>query len=162
MRAGPSLLPVHSATVLPEWIDGNGHMNLAYYVLVFDAATDLLCDVAGLSAAHRQQTRTGVFAAETHILYRAELLLGDQVRVCSQVVGADAKRIHLAHEMLRGNDPVAQQEVMLLHVSLDTRRVAPFPPDIQAQVSALAAAHARLPRPGWLGRRLAMPAAAPA
>ena len=162
MRAGPSPFPVHSATVLPEWIDGNGHMNLAYYVLVFDAATDLLCDAAGLGAAHRHRTRTGVFAAETHILYRAELLLGDQVQVQSQIVGADAKRIHLAHELLRGDDPVAQQEVMLLHVSLDTRRVTPFPPDIQAQVSALASAHARLPRPDWLGRSLSMPAAAPA
>ena len=136
-------------------------MNLAYYVLVFDGATDLACDAAGLGVAHRRETRTGVFAAETHILYRAELLLGDHVRVQSQVVGADHKRVHIAHEMRRGGDTVAQQELMLLHVNLDTRRVTPFPPKVLAQVSALAASHARLPQPDWLGRRLAMPAAAP-
>lgn len=152
----------HAAVVRPEWIDDNGHMNLAYYVLVFDGATDLLCEAAGFGAAHRRTSRTGVFAAETHILYRAELLLGDEVRVRSQVIGADAKRIHLAHEMLRQDLPVAHQELMLLHVSLDTRRVVPFPPGVAAQVSALAAAHALLPRPAWLGRRVAMPAAAPA
>ncbi len=137
-------------------------MNLAYYVLVFDAATDLLCEAIGFGAAHRRNARTGVFVAETHTLYRTELLLGDQVRVWSQVIGADAKRIHLAHEMLRGDAPAAHQELMLLHVSLDTRRVAPFPPEVAAQVSAIATAHALLPRPGWLGRRVAMPAAAPA
>ncbi len=153
--------PVHAATVLPEWLDGNGHMNLAYYVLVFDAATDLLCEAAGFDDPHRRRTRTGVFAAETHILYRAELLLGDQVQVRPYVAAADAKRIHLAHEMLRGPEVVACQEIMLLHVSLDTRRTLPFPPGIAANLAALAA-HARHPRPDWLGRRVAMPAAPPA
>ena len=154
MTTGPSLSREYSATVRPEWIDDNGHMNLAYYVLVFDGATDLICEAVSLGAAHRRASRTSVFAAETHILYRAELLLGDQVSVRSQLIATDAKRIHLAHEMHRANEPVAFQEVMLLHVSLDTRRVTPFPPDILAQVSSLAADHATLPRPPWLGRRL--------
>jgi len=154
MTTGPSVFEDHSATVRPEWIDDNGHMNLAYYVLVFDGATDLICEAMSLGAAHRQNSRISVFAAETHILYRAELLLGDQVRVRSQIIAADAKRIHLAHEMHRADEPAAFQEVMLLHVSLDTRRVTPFPPDILAQVSSLAAHHANLPRPAWLGHRL--------
>ena len=154
MTTGPSLSQGYSATVRPEWIDDNGHMNLAYYVLIFDGATDLICEAISLGAAHRQASRTSVFAAETHILYRAELLLGDQVSVRSQLIATDAKRIHLAHEMHRANEPVAFQEVMLLHVSLDTRRVTPFPPDILAQVSSLAADHATFPRPAWLGRRL--------
>ena len=149
--AGPA------APVRREWIDGNGHMNLAYYVLVFDWGTDALCDALGLDARHRQRTRTGVFAAETHILYRAELLLGDTAQVRSQVAGADGKRLHLAHEMLRGAEVVATQEVMLLHVDLATRRVTPFPPEIATRLSAMAAAHAALPRPPWLGRRIAMP-----
>ncbi|HEY0204242.1 MAG TPA: thioesterase family protein [Acetobacteraceae bacterium] len=154
MRAGLSPFKDHSATVLPEWIDDNGHMNLAYYVLVFDGATDVVCEAVGLGATHRRQTRTSVFAVETHILYRAELLLGDHVTVHSQIIAADAKRMHLAHEMHRNGDAVAFQEVMLLHVSLNTRRATPFPPGITAQVSALAADHAKLPRPAWLGRRL--------
>jgi acyl-CoA thioester hydrolase len=111
------------AVVRPEWLewlewsDGNGHMSLACYVLVFDAATDLLCEAIGFGAAHRRSARTGVFVAN-HILYRTELLLGDQVCVRPQVVGADAKRIHLAHGMLRGDAPAAHQELMLLHLSV--------------------------------------------
>ena len=154
MKAGPSLFVNYSAAVLPEWTDDNGHMNLAYYVLVFDGATDVICEAVNLGAAHRQDTRTSVFAAETHILYRAELLLGDQVRVRSQLIAADAKRIHLAHEMHRNGHAIAFQEVMLLHVSLDTRRVTPFQPEVMARVFALAADHATLSRPTWLGRRL--------
>jgi len=63
-------------------MDGNGRMNLACRVLVFDAATDLLCKAMGFGAAHRRSARTGVFVAD-HILHRTELLLGDQVRVRS-------------------------------------------------------------------------------
>ena len=150
------------ARVRPEWIDENGHMNLAFYVTVFDGATDLLWDAIGLGQPYRHATGDGTFAVETHILYRAELLLGDTASVSTQILGADAKRLHLAHEMRRSLDLIAQQEIMLLHVSLATRRVTPFPRDTEAQVLAAAAAHAALPRPDWVGRQIAMPTAAPA
>lgn len=162
MSSLPAPFTGHAARVCPEWIDENGHMNLAFYVTVFDGATDLLWDAIGLGQSYRQATGNGTFAVETHILYRAELLLGDKASVTTQVLGADAKRLHLAHEMRRGPALIAQQEIMLLHVSLGTRRVVPFPPDVAARVLAAAAAHAALPRPDWVGRRVAMPAAAPA
>ncbi len=152
----------HTAQVLPEWIDENGHMNLAFYVTVFDGATDLLWEAIGLGRGYRQATGNGTFAAEIHILYRAELLLGDTALVSTQILGADPKRLHLGHEMRRGADLIAQQEIMLLNVSLATRRVTPFPLDTAAQVLAAAAAHAALPRPSWVGRRIVMPTAAPA
>jgi len=158
----PTPFAGHTARMRPEWIDENGHMNLAFYVVVFDGATDLLWDAIGLGQPYRQATGNGTFAAETHILYRAELLLGDEASVSTQILGADAKRLHLAHEMCRGPALIAQQEIMLLHVSLETRRVTPFPPDTLARVLAAAAAHAALSRPGWVGRRVAMPTAAPA
>jgi len=161
----PAPFTGHTASVRPEWIDENGHMNMAYYVVVFDGAIDHLWTAIGLGEAYRRRTRHGTFAVEAHIQYRAELLLGDRVLVTTHILGADSKRIHLAHEMRRDEGHaapgaiVAQQEVMMLHVDLTTRRVVPFLPEASEMVTAGARAHAALPRPGWVGRCLAMPEA---
>jgi len=159
----PAPFTGHTAVVRPEWIDENGHMNMAYYVVVFDGAIDHLWSALGLGEPYRRRTQHGTFAVEAHIHYRAELLQGDRVQVTTQILGADSKRIHLAHEMHREDNGglVAQQEVMLLHVSLVTRRVVPFLPEAAALVAAGAQAHADLSRPDWVGRRLAMPVARP-
>ncbi len=145
--------------VLPEWIDYNGHMNLAYYTVLFDGSTDLLFDVLGLGLDYRQTTHLGTFVAETHNLYERELLVGAQVRVTTQILALDDKRLHLAHEMfaLDGGHRAATQELMFLHVDLVARRVSPFPPDLHQRIAAAAAAHATLPRPSWVGRRITMP-----
>ena len=154
----PAPFTGHAATVRPEWIDENGHMNMAYYIVVFDGAIDHLWAAIGLGQPYRERTQHGTFAAESHIIYKAELLLGDEMRVSTQIVAADGKRIHLAHEMRRTNGAVAaQQEVMLLHVSLQTRRVVPFLPEAAGLIAAAAQAHAALPRPDWIGRQVAMP-----
>ena len=79
--------------VLPEWIDYNGHMNLAYYTVLFDQATDLLFDVLGLGLDYRRDTQMGTFVAETHNRYERELLVGARVRVATQIVAADDKRL---------------------------------------------------------------------
>ena len=145
--------------VLPEWIDYNGHMNLAYYTVLFDQATDILFDELGLGLDYRQERKLGTFVAETHNLYERELLVGAQVRVATQIIAADDKRLHLGHQMFAvdGGHRCATQELMFLHVDLAARRVSPFPPDMYERVSAAAAAHAALPRPDWIGRRIAMP-----
>jgi acyl-CoA thioester hydrolase len=146
--------------VLPDWIDYNGHMNLAYYTVLFDQATDILFDELGLGLDYRQQRKLGTFVAETHNLFERELLVGAQVRVATQIIAIDAKRMHLGHEMfaLDGGYRAATQELMFLHVDLAARRVCPFPPDLYERVSAAAAAHATLPRPDWSGRRVGIPA----
>ncbi|HEV8679969.1 MAG TPA: thioesterase family protein [Stellaceae bacterium] len=145
--------------VLPEWIDYNGHMNLAYYTVLFDYATDLLFDELGLGLDYRRDTQQGTFVAETHNRYERELLVGARVRVATQIIASDDKRLYLAHEMfaLAGGERAATQELMFLHVDLAARRVSPFPPDLRRRVDAAAAAHAVLPRPDWVGRRIAMP-----
>ncbi len=155
----PAPFTGHSAIVRPEWIDENGHMNMAYYVVVFDGAIDHLWASIGLGEPYRQRTQHGTFAVEAHITYLAELLLHDQVQVVTQILDADHKRIHLAHEMRRSDTGavVAQQEVMLLHVSLKTRRVVPFLAEVVGMIAAAARSHAELPRPDWVGRSLAMP-----
>ena len=75
--------PQLEGEVLPEWIDANGHMNLAYYVVLFDQATDLLYDALGVGQAYRNATGNSTFTAETHTLYEREVLEGERVRAVS-------------------------------------------------------------------------------
>ena len=145
--------------VQPSWIDGNNHMNLAYYTVAFDLATDLIFDVFDCSYSYKARAGCGTFAAESHNMYEAELLLGEKARVVTWVMGVDAKRVHLAHEMYRLHDGkrAATQELMYLHVDLNIRRVVPWPDDVRARIEAAHAAHAQAVRPDWVGRRIAMP-----
>ena len=145
--------------VRPEWIDHNGHMNLAYYTVLFDYATDLMFEELDLGLGYRRRTDHGTFVTETHNCYERELLVGEKVRIAIQILLADDKRLHLAHEMFRldTGERAATQELMFLHVDLRARRVTPFPPELKARVHTAAAAHAILPRPAWVGRHVGVP-----
>ena len=144
--------------VLAEWIDLNGHLNLAYYTVLFDYATDLLFDQIGIGREYKQATNHGTFVAESHNLYERELLVGERVRIGTQILGSDGKRLHLAHEMfsLATDQRAATQELMYLHIDLGARRVVPWLPEARERVDAAAAAHAGLVRPHWAGRHIAM------
>lgn len=153
----PEALPIlHRETVQPDWIDYNGHMNLAYYVLVFDHATDALQDVVGLDAAYRAATGGSVFVVEAHLTYDSEVHLGEEMRVRPRVMDVDNKRLHLFHEMFAGDDDrlAATNELMILHVDLKSRRAAPFPAPVLAHLERLKMAHAALPPPPQIGRRI--------
>jgi acyl-CoA thioester hydrolase len=154
----PAPFDCYRGEVLPEWIDFNGHMNLAYYTVLFDYASDLLFEAIGIGRGYKDATGHGTFVVETHNVYESELLIGERVRVASQIVGADDKRLHVAHEMFRLADDrrAAMQELMFLSIDLGRRRVVPFLPEARVAVAAAAAAHAGLPRPDWIGRRLAI------
>ncbi|HKM61110.1 MAG TPA: thioesterase family protein [Acidisphaera sp.] len=148
---------LHYETVRPEWIDYNGHMNLAYYVLVFDHATDVLFDTLGIGAHYVGQGHCSMFAVETHTLYEREVHVGDPLRVEAFLIDADAKRLHFAHAMHHATEGwrAATQELMSLHVDMTARRTAPFPIDRMAAIDE--ALLARPPVPDWVGRRIAMP-----
>jgi acyl-CoA thioester hydrolase len=150
----------YQGEVLAEWIDANGHMNLAYYTVLFDYATDMLFDAIGIGQDYKRATSHGTFVAETHNLYVRELLVGERVRVITQILGADDKRVHVAHEMLRVADGQrsATQELLFLSIDLTRRRVVSFPPDAQRRVAVATETHAHLPRPHWAGRCILMPA----
>lgn len=153
--------PFDSGTVevKPDWIDGNNHMNLAYYTMAFDLGTDLIFDVFDCSYSYKDREGCGTFAAETHNMYEAELLLAEKARIVTWVLGVDSKRVHLAHEMYRVDDGrrAATQELMYLHVDLRIRKVVPWPDDVRARIRAAFDTHAQHPRPDWTGRRIAMP-----
>src|SRR5213076_1017148 len=85
--------------VRPEWIDHNGHMNMGYYLVVFDFATDEFFRAIGLDEAHRRASRVTTFCLEAHVTYHREVREGDPLRFTTLLLGHDAKRLHYIHQM---------------------------------------------------------------
>lgn len=162
-RAAPIFFfaPFVSSTmkVEPSWIDYNGHMNMAYYHVLFDRAVDEAFEVVGLGPDYVQERKASFFTAEIHTVYKRELKLTDLVRVTLQLVGFDEKRLHFYEEIRHATEGwiSATCEALSLHVDMDTKKVAPFPPDIQANLAVMKAAHNRLPAPKHLGRVIGLP-----
>lgn len=143
---GSSPLQLYSTPVRPEWIDYNGHMHEAYYVLVFGNTTDAFLDHIGMDARYRECTGTSLYTVEGHIAFIEQVPLGTMLRVATTLVAADAKRVHLFHEMTRESDgaKLATYELLVLHVDQSGPRVTAMPPAILDKVNAIAADHAGL------------------
>lgn len=143
-----------TCAVRPEWIDNNGHMNMGYYVVVFDLATDEWMQVIGLDASHRQAQHVTTFCLEAHVTYHREVREGDPLRFTTRLLAHDAKRIHYIHEMFHGDVGylAATNELMSLHVSQRTRRGANMAPEILERLGRIQRAHDPLPRPPQVGR----------
>jgi acyl-CoA thioester hydrolase len=145
--------------VRPEWIDSNGHMNLAYYVVVFDLATDRFYTTLGIGDAYRDATGNSCFTAETHTVYEREVHLGDRLLVRTWLLGVDTKRVHYFHELfhVESGERSAVQELMALHIDMRIRRVALFPEERQAALKRMVAQYAPEVLPKGAGRRIEMP-----
>jgi acyl-CoA thioester hydrolase len=143
----------------PEWIDYNGHLNMAYYNVMFDRAIDELWVQFGIGPAYMKERHGSTFTAECHVRYLREIRLGDPVQVSILLVGADEKRLHTFEELRHAAEGwlSATSENMTIHIDMTTRKTAPFPPDIRARIAAVADAHRTLPRPEGIGRKIAMP-----
>jgi acyl-CoA thioester hydrolase len=155
-------LPAYRDIVRAEWVDYNGHLRDAFYMLIFSFATDALIDQIGLPDAVRRARGRSIYTLEAHINYLHEIKEGAQVRVDMRLLAHDAKRLHLYLEMFAdgGAEPVAAGEQMLLHVDTSGPRSVAFDEDVTEHVSALATAHAALPPPGYAGRMIGLPAKA--
>ena len=142
--------------ILREWTDQNGHMNVAYYVLAFDRATDALYDQLGIGWSYLERERRSLFTLAMNVDYVGEVFAGDRVRLVSRLVDCDHRRIHYFHEMQHEAKGyvTATNEILAMHVDMATRRSAPFPDDVQARLAEMKAANATLPTPPQLGRRL--------
>jgi acyl-CoA thioester hydrolase len=151
----PGGLSTGGRVVPPEWIDYNGHMMDAYYFMAFTEATEAFLDHVGLGAAYRSRTGSGIYTAESHLCFLSSVTSGATLAYHTQLLGQDAKRLHVFHRMTRAGSVAATCELMFLHVS--NGRVAPMPPETAAAVAAVAADQAALPRPDQAGRRIAMP-----
>lgn len=131
-------VPPHQEPVRPEWIDYNGHLSEGYYVLVFGHATDALMDHIGLDAAYRSATGNSLYTVEAHVRYLDEVPAGADLTVTTRVIGADAKRVRLAHELLVDGRLRATEEIMALHVDGAEGRTTPFPDAVRTMLETLA------------------------
>ena len=150
----PAPLDAYRDVVRPEWIDQNQHMNMGYYLVVFDLATDEWFRFVGLDAAHRGAHQVTTFCLEAHVSYHREARVGDGLRFTTQLLDFDEKRLHYFHEMRHatGGYLIATNELVSLHVSQLTRRAAPMSRAILERLASIKAAHDALPRPSQVGR----------
>ena len=141
-----------------EWIDHNGHMNMGYYLVVFDFATDEFFRWVGLGEAHRTARNVTTFCLEAHVTYHREVRSGDPLRFTTLLLGHDTKRLHYIHTMYHATEGylASTNELMSLHVDLRTRRGAPMAEEITARLAAIQAAHDKVERPPQVGRRIGL------
>src|SRR3981081_4140853 len=149
-----SVMQIH-----PQWIDYNGHLNMAYYNVMFDRAIDELWLKLGIGPGYRTERNGSTFTAEGHVWYWRDMHLGYPVQVSILLVAADEKRLHTFEELRHASEGwlSATSENMTIHIDMGARKTARFPPDIRARIQALANAHAASPRPEGIGRKVAMP-----
>lgn len=157
---GDTPLTIYRDVVRPEWVDYNGHLRDAFYLLIFSFATDALLDRIGLDDAARRERGRSVYTLEAHVNYLHEIKEGTQVRVDARVLAHDAKRLHLYLELFADghDDAVSASEQMLLHVDTrDGAKSAPFDEDVAARVAELHALQSDCAAPAYAGRVIGLP-----
>ncbi len=124
----------HRQTIPEDYMDKMGHMNVRYYMAVFDSATWCMFADYGLDESYFSTTKNGVFALKQFIRYLAEVRQGETVAVYSRILGLTDKRIHSMHFMANQdtNQLAATIESLTTHANLEVRKAAPLPSEIAA------------------------------
>ena len=149
-------LALHDCVVPAAWADYNEHMTESAFLLAFGNGSDAFFRFVGIDEAYRA-AGFSLFTVETHLRNLREASVGDRLELTLLVIGVDAKRLHIAHEMRSTGEVIATAEQMLLHVDTATGRTAPFPGYLRERLEVIATAHACVPRPGWIGRSIHLP-----
>ena len=129
-------------------------MNLAFYVLAFDHATDNFLDDVGIDQNYRDTANHSTFVVESHITYDNELVKGVELFCTTQLLDFDEKRMHYFHRMYHAEEGflAATTELINVHIDLDARRVVPLPNDILDRLATIMESHKPLPKPEQAGR----------
>ncbi len=145
--------------VMPEWIDVNDHMNVAYYVLAFDQAVDSLWEQFGITEDHINVSSSSTFAVECHITWQRELALEDPFVITSQLLAYDDKRIHQFMRMYHAEQHylAATAEWLNLHVDLNVRKVSPWPDAIRDKIAEFAGRQDDCGWPVEAGKKMSVP-----
>jgi acyl-CoA thioester hydrolase len=137
----------------PAWLDYNGHLNMAYYNVLFDKAVDHVFELLGCGPGYLAERNLSFFTAEAHVCYVRELKPDARVSVQTRLMDFDAKRIHLFQELMHVDGWLsATCETLLLHIDMSGPRTTPMPDDVIAGVGRMAEAHRDLPRAERAGR----------
>jgi len=150
------LLKLYRDRVRPEWIDYNGHMNEAFYLLVFSRATDAFMDHIGMDHRSEERQRTSLYTLETHLCYLEETGVGEDIEVGTLLVDHDAKRFHLLHRMFesKSGKELATAEMILLHVDMAGPKSSPFPEAVANALAGVRDSQANAVRPEQIGRSI--------
>ena len=145
----------YRSVVRPEWIDHNGHMNVGYFVVAFDEATDAVYEDWGLGLGYPETSGCSVFTLGMNVDYLAELFEGDALRIETALVDHDEKRIHYFHRMFNATTGAlaATNECLCMNVDLASRRSAAFPPEVRERLDT---ARHEGEKPEGFGRTLAI------
>jgi len=122
--------------VRDEWIDYNGHLSEAYYVLVFGHATDVVMDAVGLGPDYREAAQASLYTVEAHLRYLAEVSGGTELEVRSSVIGATDKLLWIWHELWVEGRLRATEEILGVHVDTASGRSTGFPEQIAERITA--------------------------
>ncbi len=149
----PAPLDIYRCSVVAEWVDYNNHMTEAAYLTAFGWASDVLFQYIGINDAYRSAGNS-YYTVETHIIYEREADRDDKLRVTTQVLDFDAKRLHFNHEMFNETTKMrlATCEQMLLHVDSKAAKASPIPDSVAKALTAIRQSHDRLPTPPEIGR----------
>ena len=141
-----ALTPVSRVAIPPDFEDETGHMNIRWYLAIFDDAGYPFAASLGLTPAFHQQHGTGGFDLEHHIHYLREVLIGDWVTVYVRLVGRSAKRIHYLMFMVNETRGTLAStfECVNSFADLTERRTAPYPEAVSQCIDSLLAEHTAL------------------
>lgn len=142
--------------VKPEWIDHNGHMNVAYYVLAFDLATDAVYEQWDIGLLYPERENCSLFTLGMNVDYLSELFDGDSIVIKTQLIDLDKKRIHYLHSMFRddSNKLCATNECLAMNIDLTTRKSAAFPSHTQKRLETVQRSDVKIEPPAQFGRVL--------
>ena len=157
----PTICPAR--TIMEDWIDYNGHLNMAFYNVIFDKGVDHVFDYLGIGEAYAHSGVGSCFILEAHVHYVQELSLGDEVEVHFQLLDFDAKRMHFFEQMYHRKEGylAATSEQIGMHVDMASRRSAPFPSETMDKLARLQRAHSTLEIPPQVGHVIGIPNKSP-
>ena len=152
-------LSLHHPTVLPQWVDYNGHMSESCYLLVFGDGSDAFFRYVGIDEDYRDKGGHWLYTVETHLHNLREVSEGEPLRLTLQLVDLDEKRLHIFHAMYHASTGklLATAEQMLVHVDMAQGCSAAMPADLYQRLQAIRAAHAALPTPSQVGHTIGIP-----
>lgn len=144
--------------VKDNWLDANGHMNVAHYVTAFDDGSCPMFDEIGLGWDYTHGGESSVFMVSSSIDFRRELLAGDPLEMTTRLLGFDRRRIHVYQELFQREQRylAAQAEFVFVHVSLTSRHVTNIPKAALTRLAEIAKAHAEMPQPAFIGRPIGL------
>ena len=152
------LIETSAQTVLREWCDINGHMNVAYYALAFENAGFEAQEIMGLGETYLAQRNCSLFSLKNTYTFQQEVHQGDPLRITYGVLDFSPKLIHVLLQMYHADEDFLScyTEQLVAHIDMETRRIAPLPDSALDMLTSMRAGHAEVPLPRGVGEPIAI------